>query len=120
MRVKVDAETTDADARLEEAAQLLEKMARQLRSLKAERSKVPADGPTADVPSADQPEVVRVGSRVRVIRKDRYQGRAGVVLRRHGRLFWDVQLDATATQSKCLIYKKDASLCVVGAPGGGS
>jgi ribosomal protein L19 len=105
---------------LEEAARLLEKMAQQLRSLKAQRSKVPASRPTAEVPSAGVPEGVRVGSRVRVIRKDRYQGRTGVVLRRHGRLFWDVQLDATATQSKCLIYKKDASLCVVGSPGGGS
>jgi hypothetical protein len=37
------------------------------------------------------------------------------VVRRHGKLFWDVQLDATETSSRCLIYKKDASLCVVGS-----
>jgi hypothetical protein len=111
-----------ASCRLEEAALLLEKMAKQLRALKTDRSKarsdfkMPAEVPSAaDVPSAAGPATVQVGSRVRVVRKDRYRGRTGVVVRRHGKLFWDVQLDATETSSRCLIYKKDASLCVVGS-----
>jgi hypothetical protein len=48
-----------------------------------------------------------------VVIKDQCRGRTGVVLRRHGSLFWDVQLEATAGSRACLIFKKDASLIVL-------
>ena len=103
--------STDADSRLEEAALLLEEMARDLRRLKKRNgeTKVPAG-----VSSASDAEGVQVGSRVRVTRKDQYRGRTGVVLRRHGRLFWDVRLEASEAQGECLIFKKESSLRVVG------
>lgn len=107
------AEGIDADDRLEEAALLLEQMARDLRRLKKKKkngaTKVPMD-----VPSAGASDGVKAGSRVRVTRRDQYQGRIGVVLGRHGRLFWDVRLEANAAHGECLIFKKDSSLCVIG------
>jgi hypothetical protein len=104
----------EADARLEEAALVLEGMARELRRLKKKtgKAKMPADVPSS---SADGLAELQVGQRVRVVRKDRYRGRTGVVLGRHGRLFWDVRLEATATHGASTIYKKDASLCVIAA-----
>ena len=103
------------DDRLEQAALLLEEMARELRKMKSRESpEVPVAG-GAD--SQEAPEVplsgaadLQVGHRVRVVRKDKYYGRTGVVMRRHGRLYWDVRLDASATRAECTIFKKDASL----------
>jgi hypothetical protein len=102
----------EADARLEEAALLLEGMARELRLLKRRsgKSKTKVD---ADVPTSGGTAELQVGYRVRVVRKDKYRGRTGVVLGRHGRLFWDVRLDACAGHGECTIYKKDASFCVI-------
>jgi hypothetical protein len=105
---------TEADARLEEAALALEGMARELRRLKKTKNgkaKVPEEAPSA----ADAPQGMQAGRRVRVIRKDQYRGRTGIVLGRHGRLFWDVLLDASATHSKCTIYKRESSLSMVEA-----
>lgn len=106
--MKVKDVDSDADARLEEAAQLLEELAAELRRKKKKvaAAKVPADKHTSG-----EPEGLQKGQRVRVVRKDQYHGRVGVLVQRHGRLFWDVRLDATATRVACVIYKKDASLC---------
>ena len=105
------AKDEDADDRLEAAALLLEQAARELRQLKKRNgaAKVPTE-----VPSASNSGGVQVGSRVQVIRRDQYHGRTGVVVRRHGRVFWDVRLEASETQGECLIFKKDSSLRVVG------
>jgi hypothetical protein len=115
MRSKVE---TAADARLEEAALLLEEMARQLRGLKEKRAKVPEKKQRSevpeDVPSTGVADELRVGCRVQVVRKDKYRGRKGVVLSRRGRLFWNVQLDGGDACGECVIFKKDTSLRVLG------
>jgi hypothetical protein len=106
--MKTDIE--EANARLEEAALVLEGMARELRKLKKShkgKAKVAADSQTSDDAR------IQVGQHVRVVRKDQYRGRTGVVLGRHGRLFWDVRLDASATHKECTIYKRESSLSVV-------
>jgi hypothetical protein len=119
----------EANARLEEAALVLEGMAKELRRLKTDggkgsksskgggKAKVAADAQTSGGKGA-VPDAVKVGQRVCVVRKDQYRGRTGVVLGRHGRLFWDVRLDASATQPECTIYKRESSLKVVEAPQG--
>jgi hypothetical protein len=110
-------EMDKADARLEEAALVLEGMARELRRLKGQKpnnkTKAPADVPSRAT-SGGMAEM-QVGQRVRVVRKDQCRGRTGVVLGRHGRLFWDVQLDANATNKGCTIYKRGSSLCIIEA-----
>jgi hypothetical protein len=100
----------EADARLEEAALVLEGMARELRRLKkagngSGNAKAPAEVPSA----AKVPQGMEVGRRV-VVRRDQYRNRTGVILGRHGRLFWDVRLEASATQGACTIYKRESSL----------
>jgi hypothetical protein len=109
--MRINKEAEEANARLEEAAAALERMAKELRRLKTTTS-----GKTkvqADLPKSGADAGVQVGQRVRVIRKDQYRGRTGVVLGRHGRLFWDVQLDASGTHKECTIYKRESSLCVL-------
>jgi hypothetical protein len=110
--MKTDGHVDEADARLEEAALVLEEMARELRRMKRKvrKTKVPAEVLSS---AAGGTAELRVGQRVRVVRRDQYRGRTGVVLGRHGRLFWDVRLDANATQGASTIYKKEASLCVI-------
>jgi hypothetical protein len=95
---------------------LLEELAAELRGLKsAGVADATAPKPPAAVPSAEEPPCeIEAGRRVRVVRRDQYYNRVGVVKRRHGRLFWDVQLEATETRCASLIFKKDASLCVIG------
>jgi hypothetical protein len=108
--------TDDADARLEEAALALEAMAAELRRLKKNdgakgaKTKVPAETPSSSAGATE----VQVGHRVRVVRKDQYRGRVGVVLGRHGRMFWDIRLEANAQHKECTIYKRGTSLCVLG------
>jgi hypothetical protein len=104
--------TDEADARLEEAALVLETMAAELRRLKKNggaKTKVPVETPSSSAEATG----VQAGHRVRVVRKDQYRGRVGVVLGRHGRLFWDVRLEANAQHKECTIYKREASLCVL-------
>jgi hypothetical protein len=85
MKSKKDVD--EADARLEEAALVLEGMARELRRLKGQKqgrkTKAPDDIPSTA--SSGATADVQVGQRVRVVRKDQYHGRTGVVLGRHGR-----------------------------------
>jgi hypothetical protein len=77
-----------ADDRLEQAALLLEDMAHELRKMKSgEHQEAP------EVPVSSEADL-QVGHHVRVVRRDQYCGRTGVVMHRHGRLFWDVRLDA--------------------------
>jgi hypothetical protein len=110
--MKTDGHVDEADAHLEEAGLVLEEMARELRRMKRKtrKTKIPADVPTS---AAGGMAEIRVGQRVQVVRKDQYHRRTGVVLGCHGRLFWDVRLDASATQGASAIYKKEASLCAI-------
>jgi transglutaminase-like putative cysteine protease len=111
--MKSQAEVNEADAWLEEAAAVLEGMARELRRLKlAQRTKIPVDRPTkmvqrtktpGDQPTSGGDAEMHAGQRVQVVRKDQYRGQTGVVLGRLGRVFWDVQLDASATHGKSTI-----------------
>jgi hypothetical protein len=104
--------------RLEQAALLLEEMARELRKMKSRESvEVPLAGGTYNQEAPEVPLLgeadLQVGHRVRVVWKDKYYGRTGVVMHRHGRLFWDVRLDASVTRAECTIFKKDASLTLI-------
>jgi hypothetical protein len=109
--MKAAEEADDADARLEEAAVALETMARELRRMKGKqgKTKLPTEVPSGNVGG------IQAGQRVRIVRKDQYRGRTGIVLGRHGRLFWDVRLEANATHGACTIYKREASLCLAEA-----
>jgi hypothetical protein len=115
MKKSKDHAEAEDDARLERVAELLEKLAVELCLLKkTERTKMAAPEKSTESPSAREgPWDMQKGVRVRVVRKDQYLNRTGVVIRWHGCMFWDVQLDATETRCACLIYKKDASLCVI-------
>jgi hypothetical protein len=116
MKTTSDDTETTVDARLERVALLLEELAAELRGLKsAGVADAAAPKPPAAVPSSEEsPCEIKAGRRVRVVRRDQYYNRVGVVKRRHGRMFWDVQLEATETRCASLIFKKDASLCVIG------
>ena len=104
MSVKEDAESA-ADAVLEEAAQLLEAMAQELRRRKQKPKKKKKERP------------IREGDRILMVRpKDPHLGRRGEVLKRRGTMYWDLRLDADGARGECLLYRMDSSLKVVGPP----
>jgi hypothetical protein len=110
---------TDADdqAYQENVIRLVEELVAELRRMKKKKGPDrmrPEAAPEGPPMSGCPEDVLREGVRVRIVRKDQYYNRTGVVMHRHGRLFWDVRLDATSTRCASVIYKKDASLCVIG------
>ena len=56
---------------------------------------------------------LNVGDKVVVVRKDKYLGRAGIVVGRRGTMFWNVQLDAHNCHPPQLIYKMASSFKVI-------
>jgi hypothetical protein len=110
-----DVEPDGADERLEEAAQLLEAMAKELRKLKAKKGtdkgtpSVPSVVPSARRKSKTAPLGKDV--RVRLVRQgDEYRGRTGVIVKRRGTMFWVVRLDATPTRAEKVIWRMDSSV----------
>lgn len=96
-------ETDDAvEVRLEEAAQALEALAAELRSLKPKKTK---KGRRPGIQKGDRIEMVRPN--------DPHRGRMGEVLRRRGTMFWNLRLDADATRGESLLYRMDSSLRVL-------
>ena len=56
--------------------------------------------------------MLRVGLRVRVVRRDKYYGREGIVMSRRGKNYWNVQLKAVGDKKEVMIYKRADSLMV--------
>ena len=56
--------------------------------------------------------------RVRIITRDKWAGRLGTIISRHGRKFWNIRLDRVVGDNmNIIIYKADASLvALTGAP----
>ena len=56
--------------------------------------------------------IIRVGVRVRVVRRDKYYGREGIVVSRRGKNYWNVRLKAVGERREVIIYKREDSLVV--------
>jgi hypothetical protein len=112
--------TAEHNARLEAVATSLEDLARNLRALKLAPEGSAPRSFSADAPSAPPPPAqpapptpsanFYVGQRVRVLVAGPHRGRTGEILSRRGRIFWNLQLDATSHQPQCLIWKLPSSL----------
>ena len=55
---------------------------------------------------------LRVGVLVRVVRRDKYYGREGIVISRRGKSYWNVRLKAVGEKREVVIYKRADSLMV--------
>ena len=64
----------------------------------------------AEAPVGDG--VIRVGVRVRVVRRDKYYGREGIVISRRGKNYWNVRLKAVGEKREVIMYKRADSLMV--------
>lgn len=126
---EVGEDTDDEDGRLEKAAVMLEAMAQELRRRKQKtrtsKTRTPSeDRPTKDAeatghagcrdPKGGEPKKqstkksreLHVGDRIELVRKgDVHRTRQGVVVRRRGSMYWDLQLD-TGIQ----VYRMASSL----------
>lgn len=90
------------DEQLEDIAKLLEELAGKLRLLKVTER-------TERVPSS--PPGLRVGQRVLVIQKrSKYRGRKGEILSRHGTMFWNLRLTASAQDGVRDVHLMDEGL----------
>jgi hypothetical protein len=58
--------------------------------------------------------VHKEGARVKITRKDAYEGRLGTLIGRHGQVFWNVRLDRLGDEPmNKIIYKKPKFLEVL-------
>jgi hypothetical protein len=56
---------------------------------------------------------LKVGDRVKITIRDKYQGRTGVLTAKRGRMFWWILLDETPTKAAKAIYKMQTSFVIV-------
>jgi hypothetical protein len=114
--------TAEHNARLEAVAASLEDLARNLRALKLATPQSTGSTPAASAPPSTAPPPVDpppttppsapffIGQRIRIMVSGPHRGRTGEILSRRGRIFWNIQLDATVHQPECLIWKLPSSL----------
>lgn len=93
----------DADARLEQVAVMLERLALEIRGAR----------PHTKVSPTEEPVGWHRGAVVRVTIRDRYYGRIGRLMGRRGRCFWDLRLEPRDGETARVIYKKQSSLSLV-------
>jgi hypothetical protein len=110
------------DDQLEAMATQLDSLARHLRQLKLDPSSRPRATATSSAafdrsasPTPPSSPTFQKGDCVQITHRDGYHGRRGTLTSRHGRLFWNIQLDATDKDKARLIYKKDTSLALIEA-----
>lgn len=96
---------------------MLEGIAAQLRVLQLDPASTapppPTAAPASTAPPAAAATPIKKGDRVQITYRDGYYGRRGTLRSRHGRLFWNIHLDATDTDKARIIYKRDTSLALI-------
>jgi hypothetical protein len=113
----------DTDARLEEAAVMLEAMAKELRRRKKKPSKVPNatkqpnktqlpdEGRQRKSDTKRASKGLQVGDRVELVRKrDPHIHRQGMVVKRRGGMYWDLRLDGDPKVQPCEVWRMESSL----------
>jgi ribosomal protein L21E len=95
------------DEELEAVADMLEMLALEVRAMTGSVKK--KSGP-AQTRSCDE---FFSGRRVRIIVRDKYHGRTGVLVDRRGTEFWNIRLDCGDGEVYRVIYKKETSLVLI-------
>jgi hypothetical protein len=103
----------DDDGRLEAVAIVLERLALEIRATVKRQATTSVEEKVNERRGEPIRSAWRKGDRVRVTIRDRYYGQIGTLLGRHGRLYWDLKLDARDGECARVIYKKESSLSLV-------
>jgi hypothetical protein len=103
----------DDDGRLEAVAIVLERLALEIRATVKRQATTSVEEKVNERRGEPMRSAWRKGDRVRVTIRDRYYGQIGTLLGRHGRLYWDLKLDARDGECARVIYKKESSLSLV-------
>lgn len=96
--------------RAQEILQAIAALVEELATLQVSEDPATSPASAASAPPT-RPPILREGDRVKIIRRDKHHGRTGVLLDRHGSLFWNIRLDRLPEETmSVIIYKTDASL----------
>ena len=72
--------------------------------------------PVPPAPPRPPPAEIQPGAWVRITRRDKYHGRLGIVVSRHGTQFWNIRLQRLEGEVMAIIiHKKDHHLVLIPA-----
>lgn len=85
-------------------ASALEALAQQIRQLMHDGERAQPKGKAG----------LEVGQRVRITRRDKYQGRIATIVSRRGTMYWNLLLEARDGEVARMIHKMDDGLVLIG------